>query len=761
MRLDFFYLSSNAHMPASSTSSLEEAFHIALQKHKAGDLLDAGAIYEKLLEYLPDNIDILYNYSVLLLNQGISTKPQKLLARALQIAPEMRELYILKISALRLSRKYDLAQESLDYFEKKFNPDIDSDAQRLLILHDRRIEDIASHSRELYLNRNFTEAEEILQKAIEEHSDSSLLLQPIGELYLNWGKPLKAIEALEIACKKDKYNFNAWNQKGIVLMQLRKYHEAHAAFIEALKMLPNDAALLTNIGFNLLQGNFFEKSQEFLKKALEIEPHRFSTRRELASTHIKLKEWEKALNIIKKLKKESPNDHMLLELEANFYTSQGLIDEGIPILKKALKLNPNSLNALSSLIFSLNYTSQKIHLKDIEIIINKYQSLMKEIHKEVDMRSYKKDNNKIRVGFVSGDFGNHPVGFFIANVIPHFDQDKITCIGIPTIERSEPFAQRIKKMFQEWLDISHLSDEDAQTAIKANKIDILIDLSGHTAYNRLGLFSRRAAPTQITWLGYFATTGIESMDYILIDRPSLHEKSQSQFTEKIIELPGARLCFSTPDDAPDITPTPALKNGFITFGNYQNYSKVTDEVIEIWIKILKAIPKSRLRIQNSQFADKKLQKTFIYKFNAAGIPTSRLELHGPTPRHLYLQSHAEVDLILDTFPFPGGTTTCEALWMGVPTISLVGNTLIQRQGYSILSSANLESWCVTDKEKYIEKAIISAKNIGLLNTIRLSMRDHVSKTSLFDGKKLANHLSSIFENLFAAQNEKNGHILLK
>lgn len=748
-------------MPASSTSSLEEAFHIALQKHKAGDLLDAGAIYEKLLEYLPENIDILYNYSVLLLNQGISTKPQKLLERALKIAPEMRELYILKISALRLSRKYDLAQESLDFFEKKFNPDVDSDAQRLLILHDRRMEEIASYSRELYLNRKFTEAEEVLQKAIQEHSDSSLLFQPIGELYLNWGKPLKAIEILEIACKKDKYNFNAWNQKGIVLMQLRKYHAAHTAFIEALKILPNDPALLTNIGFNLLQGNFFKKSQEFLKQALEIDPLRFATRRELASTHIKLKEWDKALNIIKKLKKESPDDHMLLELEASFYTSQGMIDEGIPLLKKALNLNPNSLGALSSLIFSLNYTSQKTHLKDIDTIIHKYQSIMKKFHKEIEMRSHRKFNNKIRVGFVSGDFGNHPVGFFIANVIPHFDRNQITCIGIPTLERTEPFAQKIKKMFDEWLDISHLSDEDAQSSIKENKVDILIDLSGHTAYNRLGLFSRRAAPTQITWLGYFATTGIESMDYILIDRPSLHEKSKSQFTEKIIELPGARLCFSTPENAPDITPTPALKNGFITFGNYQNYSKVTDEVIEVWIRILKAVPKSRLRVQNSQFADKKLQKTFISKFNAAGIPANRLDLHGPVPRQTYLQSHAEVDLILDTFPFPGGTTTCEALWMGVPTISLVGNTLIQRQGYSILSSANLESWCVLDKEMYFEKAITSTKNIELLNTTRLSMRDHVASTSLFNGKKLANELNSIFEYLFNKQNAINGHILIK
>lgn len=739
-------------MSESQTSSLEEAFHIALQKHQQGELQAAGAIYEKLLEYVPDSLDILFNYSMLLLKQGIATKPQKLLKNALELAPDMRELHIAKIAALRLNRNFDLAIEALSLYEEKFASDLESDAQRLLLIHDQKMEQIAEQARQLCSRRSFQEAEQLLLETYQEYKETSQLLQPIGEMYLQWGKPHKAIEFLDSACKRDIYNFNAWNQKGIVLMNLKKHQMAHESFIQALQMLPDDADLLTNIGYNLLQGNYFDKARDFFEKALEKNSKSVVAQRELAATFIRLKDYAKAQKIIRRLLRKYPESYALHELQARFHTDQGMIAEGIPHLYRALQFNPNSLSALSSLLFSINYMATEKKEKMLEIAM-RYGRIMQALHPEEKLELNK--NKKIRVGFVSGDFGNHPVGYFLSNVIHHLPREKFSYVGIPTIERKDPITYKLIDTFDEWLDISHLSTDDAKKIIIDNHIDVLIDLSGHTAYNRLDLFSKRAAPVQVTWLGYFATTGIRAMDYVFIDKPSITENTQRYFTEKLIELPGTRLCFSIPEHAGEVTETPAIKNGFITFGNYQNFSKIGKNVIESWIKILKAIPKSHLRIQNKHFEDLQLRKKIEKTFNAAGISTSRLSLLASTARKQYLDSHAEVDIILDSFPFPGGTTTCEALWMGVPTITLAGDNLIERQGVSLLTAAGLEDWSCDNLEDYCAKAVYWSQNIESLNNLRQSLREKVRHSALFDGKKFGQELAHTIEQVYNLHSVNN------
>jgi predicted O-linked N-acetylglucosamine transferase (SPINDLY family) len=289
-----------------------------------------------------------------------------------------------------------------------------------------------------------------------------------------------------------------------------------------------------------------------------------------------------------------------------------------------------------------------------------------------------------------------------------------------------------------------MNDETAAQKIHADGIDILIDLAGHTAESRLPVFAWKPAPVQVSWLGYFASTGVPGIDYLLADKISVPESDRPYFTETIWHLPDTRLCF-TPPDMPDAaaqltsTPLPALRNdkGHITFGCFQSMAKINDAVLKVWGQIFQALPQARLRLQNKQMSCPALRETLMQRLAQAGIAADRITLTGQVPRTQYLAAHAEVDMILDTFPYPGGTTTCEALTMGVPTLTLAGTTLLARQGASLLACAGLTGWIADNLDDYVAKALAHAGDLARLVQLRAGLRQQALASPLFDAARFA------------------------
>jgi predicted O-linked N-acetylglucosamine transferase (SPINDLY family) len=271
---------------------------------------------------------------------------------------------------------------------------------------------------------------------------------------------------------------------------------------------------------------------------------------------------------------------------------------------------------------------------------------------------------------------------------------------------------------------------------------VLIDLAGHTAHNRLPVFACRPAPVQVTWLGYFASTGLAEIDYLLADAVGVPPEHQGHFTETVWYLPVTRLCFSVPAGAPAVAPLPALRNGAVTFGSFQNLAKLNDDVLALWARVLHALPSSRLRVQHKRLLDHVVAETLLRRLQQIGIAADRISLQGPMPRHEYLAAHGEVDLILDTFPFPGGTTTCEALYMGVPTVTLAGDRMIGLQGASLLTAAGLGDWVAHDPQRFVELAVARATDLDALAQLRACLRDRVLASPLFDAPRFAGHFEA-------------------
>ena len=329
------------------------------------------------------------------------------------------------------------------------------------------------------------------------------------------------------------------------------------------------------------------------------------------------------------------------------------------------------------------------------------------------------------------------MGYFLESLLANLDPARVELIAYQTDLTVDALTERIKRYFTAWKSLYNLNDADAARLIHADRVHVLLDLSGHTGHNRLPVFAWEPAPVQATWLGYFATTGVGEMDYLLADEVGVPDALREQFTESIWYLPDSRLCFTAPLISLPVSPLPAFANGTITFGCFQNLAKVRDGVLEAWGKIFAALPNARMRMQCNQLGEPAHVEELLQRLQRYGISPARVLTHGSAHRDKYLAAREEVDIILDTFPYPGGTTTCEALWMGVPTVTLAGDSLLARQGASRLTAAGSEEWVATSKEEYIAKAIALANDQSKLAALRAGLRQQVLASPLFDAPRFA------------------------
>ena len=626
--------------------------------------------------------------------------------------------------------------------------------------------------REIELNANFAEAQlrlgQVLERmgALEEATDrylaaraiepgSAVVHRALGNVQVARGDVESAIASYRRAIELSPEDANAQNDLGIAYQRLGKVDAAIASFRAALAIDSNYANAHANLGVVLhLCGNDDEAVEHF-RRALALEPKHPEARHNIGSVLLKQGDLDEAITYFLEVLRVAPAYADAFLNLGMAYRALGRFDDAETSLRRAIDLargTPTARSARSNLLLVESGRpgmSAAEYLADAKLFGTEVLAgVTPYVH------WLPAPNGPLRVGLVSGDLRAHPVGFFLEGVLEQIDVRSFTLIAYSTTYAEDAITARLRPRFAEWRVIAGASDEAAARCIHDDRIDILVDLAGHTADNRLGVFAWKPAPVQVSWLGYWASTGVPSVDYLLADPISVPPESESGFTEAIWHLPETRLCFTAPTPVADrvVGPLPAAANGHVTFGCYQNLAKLTDATLMLWGRVMRANSGARLRLQDKYLGYAAARMSLEQRLAAVGIAPERVAMYGRIPHKDYLATYAEVDLVLDTFPFCGGTTTCEALWMGVPTLTLAGQTLVSRQGASMLTCVGLSDWVAWDEDAYVAKASRFASDFSGLSELRATLRQRVLGSPLFDAPRFARNLEAALRGMWAASN---------
>ena len=342
--------------------------------------------------------------------------------------------------------------------------------------------------------------------------------------------------------------------------------------------------------------------------------------------------------------------------------------------------------------------------------------------------------DKIRVGYVSGDLRRHVVGFYFEPILLNYDKSRFETYCYYSYREEDYVSLKYKSLCDKWTNIYQMSDQGVIDCISRDQIDILIDLSGHTAWNRLGVFAHKPAPIQATWIGYFNTTGLSSMDYIITDKDLVPATSEYLYTERPLRLDLGSAPYTLPTLDLATNPLPALNSGSISFGCFATERKYSDLALKLWGEVLKSVPNSTLSLKSAEFEEYRFREKYLDKFEQLGVDRSRIKLSGSSLFVEYLAEYQNVDLMLGTFPYNTATTCLEALWMGVPEISLRGDMIVSRVSAALHARVGLEDFVADSEEAFVAKAIEWAGRVDDLAEIRASLRGRLENSPMTNPK---------------------------
>lgn len=731
-------------------------------------LNEAVECYKKAVQLNSSFAHAYYNLGSVLKVQGLLDEAEVNYQHAIKINPKNIETHISLAQLLYEQTRYE---EAIKFYQLviRLNADFVSayvnigachkalgNLQEAVVSYEKAIELQPDHTDALNnlgvalkVLGNLVKAEECYRKVIAINPEYVPAYNNLGILYKDSGRKVEAESYYMKALKIDPLRAITYSNLAVLLRELGRFVDAEVCCRNALKITPNYVDAYNNLGLALDSQNRFLEAVAAFEQSLELDPNNISAMSNFSVTLNTLGQLTRAEAYLKRALALSPqfiNAHINLCVN---YLAQGRIKEAEKVCVQALEIQPDNVDAQSNLLFSTNYSADY----SVEDCLEKARQYGIGISVKVEAPftswSHKPATEKLRVGLVSGDLRQHVVAYFLENFVKHVDVSSIELIAYSTSNQEDEVTTNLKPYFSGWRSLVGLNDSESAALIHDDGLHVLLDLSGHSSGTRLPIFAWKPAPLQVSWLGYFATTGLTAMDYFIADEVGVPECNQTHFVEKIKYLADTRLCFTEPNAAIAVSTLPAFKNQLITFGCFQNMAKVSDEVLDLWAEVLLAVPNSRLRWQYKSFSDEAIASDLKQRMAQRGIESHRIELFGAVLREAYLAAHHEVDVILDTFPFNGGTTTCEALWMGVPTLTLAGDRLIARQGASLLTAAGLSDWVAESRSDYINKAKSFCSDLNQLANLRSSLRAQVLASPLFDGQRFAKNMEKAFWEMWA------------
>ncbi len=604
-----------------------------------------------------------------------------------------------------------------------------------------------------YQSGSYIEAEVLASDLLKKNEYDYQLLNIYGLILIKLKRLELSIGYFQRSSKIKPDFFDAYFNLSVSFNELKRFDDAILPLKECLKINPQSTQTLIFLGNLYFKKNQEKISEHYYSEVLKIDSKHNIAFYSLANLYKKQKKYDKAISHYKLAIKYYNNDFASYNNLATLYQDIGEFDLAILNFKSAIKINPKFSSAYQNYLFCLNFSK----LYDP----NLYSSLVEQYKKslpEIDVTKIykiKKNNKKIKIGFVSGDFGQHPVSYYLLNTINHINKESFDLIAYSNSNREDEITSALRKKFNFWRKINNLNDLDVINLIREDSIDILFDLSGHTAKNRLSVFVNKPVPIQVTWLGYNASTGLKEIDYIIVDPHVVNLSDQKHFSERIFQLPHTFQCISVFDDA-NINIKNFKNKKEIVFGSFNKLSKINDDVIFLWSQILNKIKNSKLFLKAGQLDDPTISYKIREKFKKNKIDNDKIIIEGRSAtRQEMLKKYNEIDIALDPFPYPGVTTSLEAISMGVPLLTKIGNNFYSNIGKSINKNLNMEDWIAKNEKDYVLKAISKTSNLEELYYTKIKLRERFLKSPLCNAKQFTKDFENSLKKMWETYLKNN------
>jgi predicted O-linked N-acetylglucosamine transferase (SPINDLY family) len=595
-----------------------------------------------------------------------------------------------------------------------------------------------------------SQAEQLCRQILQVEPGHVPALYLLGNTLAVDGRLAEAVEIYARAVQIDPRNQALSNNLAAALAQVGRRQEAIAVLERAVAIEPAAAELPYNLGNFLRDEGRLGEAIAAYERALQIRPDYVQACNNLGQANHDLGRLGEAIAILERALQIQP-DYAKAHTNLGVVLHEaGQVEESLAELREGLRLEPNQPLAHSKLLFCLHYSPDL----DQDAVYQEHrrwnESFAHPLANQIKPHGNDRDpDRRLRIGYVSANFCEHPVAFFLEPILAHHDHAQLELCCFSNTARADDYTWRIRTCADRWYDIRNESDDQVAERIRAERIDILIDLTQHMVGNRLLVFARKPAPVQISYLGYPGTTGLESIDYRLsdpyLDPPGWNEAYNS---EQLLRLPRSYFCYQPPADSPPVPPLPARGTGRITFGCFNTLAKLNRRGVGLWARVLQAVPGSRLVLKARGLADAAIQAHVQNLFADEGIGSERLELHGWNRLSEYLTELGSIDIGLDPLPYSAGTSTCHTLWMGVPVISVAGRSAVSRMGLSVLANAGLQELVAETPEQYVALATRLARDLERLDALRQGLRQRMVESPLLDAERFARELEALYRQVW-------------
>ncbi len=709
-----------------------EILDLALRRHQAGDLGQAEQLFQQVLQFEPTNATALHRLGILAQQTGQHPTAIEYLRRALAADPSEAFFHFdLGVIYHEIRRWHEAAACYREFLAQRFDyAEAHNNLGNALLELGRPQEAIDSYQQALLLKPDYAEAHNnqgavlsrlgcwdearrCYQTALSFRPDYAEAHNNLGIMHRQLGQLDRAGTCFQHAVHHRPNFPAAWNNLGGILAFQGRSDEAIACFQEALRRLPNYPEALNNLGNVLRVLGRLDEAITNYEQALQQRP-----------------EYTEAHNNL-----------------GNARLDRGQSREAIAHFREALRLDPQRTVTQSNFLFCLCQDPQV----ETDVLFaehlawgERHAKIATSIPAHANDRSPRR---RLRIGYVSPEFRACATAQFLEPILANHAASQFEIFCYADVAAPDAVTQRLRQRAHGWHATYGLSNVKLAETIRADGIDLLIDLSGHTADHRLLAFALKPAPVQVTYLGYPCTTGLRALDYRLTDEILDPSGACERYTEELVRLPNCFCCFQPPNNAPEVGPPPLERNGYITFGSLHRLSRLNAEVVELWRQILAAIPSSRLRIFRHTLRGK-VKEDWQRLLADRGLPPDRVDLHGAVPEgESHLSAYAEIDISLDTWPWSGHTTACESLWMGVPFVTLRGQRAAGRMVASVLTQTGLRNWIADTQEQYRELAVRMALERSRFAQLRTHLRERL-RTTLCDGVTFTRNLETAYRNMW-------------